>query len=591
MTENNNISKNVKFRELTAKSTLYNGKYIIEKVLGMGGFGITYYARHATLYKYYAIKEFFINGFCIRNTQTREVHLQSIADEEYERYKKRFIEEAQTLSKLDHPNIVKIIDIFDENNTSYIVMPFVEGITLQQLINQKSKLDYESAINYIAQISEAIGYIHECNPPILHRDISPDNVIISPDNKIVLIDFGSAREFVHDKTQNQTAILKKGYAPLEQYSVTSRKGAYTDIYSLGAVFYFVLTGQKPMDATERTMMEMPEPKDLEISIPEDANRTIQKAMSLKPENRHQNIQEFMDDLLGRNQITVTKKRKAKFIWMGVILLFVFIAILSYFFIYKVNTEKENITESLEEVADSIPSKTSIDNSEKVPVDIPKKSADDDSNKKNEQNKKIVESNKTVDKPEEKKENEEQDRANDKLKTEEQLQQKIKELISKANDAFDNSKYDEAFELYKETKKTGSNDNTGYNNFLKKAKDMIEIDGYDQSVEYMLLKAKELKDTKEVNELISLSQTLKETISHANDAFNSAQYEKAFGLYKEAKKSGSNDNTGYHNFLKKAKDMIIKTGYSAIVENMLRKAKELNDTKEVNELITKYKINN
>jgi serine/threonine protein kinase len=283
------------FRELSVGKILYS-KYVIEKVLGMGGFGITYYAKHTALNKHYAIKEFFINGFCVRGTQSKDVHLQGLTEEEYTRFREKFVEEARTLAKLDHENVVKVIDMFEENNTSYIVMPFVEGVTLQQIIKQRGKLDYEIAVNYMAQLAEAIGYIHEQN--ILHRDISPDNVIITPQNKIVLIDFGSAREFIHDKTQSHTAILKKGYAPLEQYSVTSRKGAYSDIYSLGAVFYYTLTGQKPMEATERTIEDMPESKALLNNIPDDVNRTIMKAMSLAPENRHQNIKEFMDDLLG-----------------------------------------------------------------------------------------------------------------------------------------------------------------------------------------------------------------------------------------------------------------------------------------------------
>ncbi len=293
-------TNSLKFRELANGATLHSGKYKIEKLLGVGGFGITYYAKHYTLNKHYAIKEFFISGYCVRNTKTSRVHLQGIEQEDYDKFKQKFIDEAQTLAKLHHSNIVEVIDVFEENGTSYIVMSFVEGTTLQGLVKQNGAMDYAVAVNYIAQLSEAIDYIHSNN--ILHRDITPDNIIITPDDKIVLIDFGSAREFIHDKTQNHTAILKKGYAPLEQYSATSRKGTYTDIYSLGAVFYFTLTGQKPMDATERTMENMTEPKALCPSIPEYANRTIIKAMSLPPESRHQSIREFMDDLLNKKPL-------------------------------------------------------------------------------------------------------------------------------------------------------------------------------------------------------------------------------------------------------------------------------------------------
>lgn len=290
-------NEQIYFRELQPGMTLQDGKYIIEKVLGAGGFGITYYARHTSLDQHYAIKEFFIDGRCVRNTMHHTVNLQGIGPEMFEKYRKKFTEEAQTLAKLDHPNIVRVIDVFEENETSYIVMPFIEGKTLESLVEKNGPLDYGLSINYIGQIASAVGYIHKRN--ILHRDIKPDNIMITDDNHAILIDFGSAREFIQDKTQHQTSILTKGYAPIEQYSSNSRKGAYTDIYSLGAVLYYVLTSTKPMDATERLSETMPEPKEINPQIGENVNRTIMKAMQLKHENRHQTIDEFMQDLLGQ----------------------------------------------------------------------------------------------------------------------------------------------------------------------------------------------------------------------------------------------------------------------------------------------------
>jgi serine/threonine protein kinase len=291
-------------KELKNNTTLQSGKYTIEHVIGAGGFGITYYARHNGLGHHFAIKEFFIGAYCMRNSFRKTVMLQGMDNVVYEKYLQKFIEEAQTLARLDHPNIVKVTDIFQENNTAYIVMPFVEGQTLQQLVEQKGKLDYETAVNYMAQIAEAVDYIHTRD--ILHRDIKPENIIITPENKAILIDFGSAREFIHDKTQQHTSIYTQGYAPLEQYAANSRKGSYSDIYSLGATFYFALTGEKPMDAATRTMETMPEPKALVSDIPEEANRTIMKAMELKPEERQQRVGEFMGDLLNVEQ----KQRKS-----------------------------------------------------------------------------------------------------------------------------------------------------------------------------------------------------------------------------------------------------------------------------------------
>ncbi|MDR1814679.1 MAG: SUMF1/EgtB/PvdO family nonheme iron enzyme [Tannerella sp.] len=288
-------------KELTAGTVLQQGKYTIERVIGSGGFGITYYARHNVFGHNYAVKEFFISGYCVRNTANKTVMLQGMTDDVYGKYLQKFIDEAGTLARLDHPNIVKVTDIFRENGTAYIVMNFIEGRTLQKLVDRQGRLPYETAVNYIAQIAEAVDYIHSRN--ILHRDIKPENIIITPDNRAVLLDFGSAREFVHDKTQMHTSILTPGYAPPEQYSNTSRKGAYSDIYSLGATFYFALTATMPTDAAARSFETLPEPKTLVPNIPDEANHTIMKAMQTKPEDRYQHVNEFMGDLLNKSAVT------------------------------------------------------------------------------------------------------------------------------------------------------------------------------------------------------------------------------------------------------------------------------------------------
>lgn len=288
----------ITFSELSSGTKLCNGRYIIEKKIGAGGFGITYLAKHATLNKKYAIKEFFLGGYNVRNTTTNHVSLQGIEEKDFDKYRKRFIDEAQTLATLNNEAVVKVIDIFDENGTSYIVMPFVEGVTLQSWVEKNGPMKYEMAVNYIVRICEALSYIHSKN--ILHRDVTPDNIIVTPEQKTVLIDFGSARKFVDNKTQKHTKLLKHGYAPLEQYSEKSRKGAYTDLYSLGGVFYYILTGVRPTDATERTMERMREPHELNPKIPMSINAIIMKAMAMNSSERYQSAIELEEDILSGN---------------------------------------------------------------------------------------------------------------------------------------------------------------------------------------------------------------------------------------------------------------------------------------------------
>ncbi len=285
---------NPSYNELQPGTILCGGKYTVEKKIGEGGFGITYKALQRGLNRTVCIKEYFPAGKCVRATHALTVCVQGASENIFEKYRQAFVKEAKMLATLHHPNIVEVIDVFDENNTSYMAMAFVEGKSLQSIVDSRGHLPYPEAVNYIAQITNAVGYIHDRN--ILHRDIKPDNIMITADYKAILIDFGSAREFEQDKTQVHTSMLTHGYAPTEQYTANSRKGSYTDIYAIGATMYFVLTGQVPLEAAARLSEPMVAPKDLVSEIPDDANRTILKAMQIKAENRHQTVQEFMDDL-------------------------------------------------------------------------------------------------------------------------------------------------------------------------------------------------------------------------------------------------------------------------------------------------------
>ena len=287
-------SNNQACKELASGTLLCEGKYVIDKKIGEGGFGITYKALQRGLNRTVCIKEYFLAGRCVRATHARTVCVQDSSENMFEKYRQSFVKEAKMVASLHHPNIVEVIDIFDENNTSYMVMNYIEGESLLSIVNSRGRLPYPEAVNYIAQVASAVGYIHDRH--ILHRDIKPDNIMITADYKAILIDFGSARDFEQDKTQVHTSILTPGYAPTEQYTSKSRKGSYTDIYAIGATMYFLLTGQPPLEAASRLTESMAAPKELVPDIPDEANRTILKAMQIKAENRHQTIQDFMDDL-------------------------------------------------------------------------------------------------------------------------------------------------------------------------------------------------------------------------------------------------------------------------------------------------------
>jgi TPR repeat protein len=340
--------------ELKAGDVLQGGTYRIESAIGADDFGITYRARNTRLNLVYDVKEFFISGYCTRNAGDKTVSLTGLDETVYEKCREKFIDEAQSLTRLNHPGIVKVVDVFAENNTAYMVMSCIEGETLQKIVRQQGKLSYDTAADYIAQLSEATGYVHEKN--VLHRDLKPDNIIITPDNRAILVNFGAAREFVHDKIHSRTSIHTQGYTPLEQYVGKERKETLSDVYSLGAVTYFVLTGQIPMNATTRTLEKMPEPKTLVPAIPDAANRAILKAMQLKPENRLQTAQEFMNNLLetkAEKKMRVSKSKsagteqtgqKSKPVWkkIAAVLAGIVVVLLSVFIINKVyehNTQK------------------------------------------------------------------------------------------------------------------------------------------------------------------------------------------------------------------------------------------------------------
>lgn len=324
------------FIELQPGTTLNNGKYVIENKIGEGGFGITYKAVQIGLNRIVCIKEYFPAGKCNRNVSSKTVFPQGMTTELYDKYRSAFVNEAKMLAKMRHPNIVEVIDVFDENNTSYMVMEFIIGENIQKIVENEGPMSYDIAINYIGQITNAIDFLHKQH--ILHRDIKPENIMITSEYKAILIDFGAARAFEHDKIQSHTSMFTRGYAPPEQYHKSSLKGSFTDIYALGATLYFTLTGVEPIDSATRTIEKLKEPHELCQNVPDNANRTIMKAMELDPQDRHQTIKEFMDDILNISpsqkkvvelQIQIPKPKKKKNVLLIVFLMLLFLGGIGY----------------------------------------------------------------------------------------------------------------------------------------------------------------------------------------------------------------------------------------------------------------------
>ena len=205
--------------QLKPHSTLQDGKYEIIRVLGQGGFGITYLAEQTLVDRKVCIKEFFIKEYCERNEATSQVSLGTTSNAEMMRqYMAKFIKEARTIAKLDHPNIVKIFDVFKENNTAYIVMEYLDGRSLGEHIKQYGPLDEGKAVSYIYMVGSALSYAHSQH--VMHLDVKPSNIMYDKaKDRPVLIDFGLAKQYTEggEQTSSTPVGISQGYAPMEQY--------------------------------------------------------------------------------------------------------------------------------------------------------------------------------------------------------------------------------------------------------------------------------------------------------------------------------------------------------------------------------------
>ena len=287
--------------ELQKNHALQGGKYRIIEKIGQGGFAITYKANWTTEVTgpmgkiatdiIVAIKEFFFADYCSRDNESSQITISSPTGAQiFDKFKEKLKKEAAILSRLRHPNIVSVLDIFEENNTVYMVMEYISGGSLKETIRKNGKLDENTALRYTSQLCDAVAEIHRNN--VLHLDIKPGNILINNDDKVCLIDFGISKQYnsdTHAETSTTPVGISKGFAPTEQYSGVAQFSPATDIYAIGATIYNMCSGNIPPEAM--TLLEEDLPPINGIS--DQLWNAITKAMSVRRNQRPQSIAELV----------------------------------------------------------------------------------------------------------------------------------------------------------------------------------------------------------------------------------------------------------------------------------------------------------
>jgi len=281
---------------------LFDGKYRIDKVIGTGGFGITYQATLLSLNSRLIIKELFLPGYCSRD-EDNNVILLSLSPEDFKGFKSSFAEDGRKLAQINHPSIVKVQDVIEENNTVYLVTDYVEGTPLQERIDKKGPISETAGLVHTRQIAEGLLVLHDKG--ILHKDIRPANIIITRSKQAVLVGLGINKE----KFPNNNHSQAMGFAPLEQYSTEMQLGNYSDVYSLAATLYYALIGARPVSAFDRYYKNVAVLKDLNAEISEGTSSAVNKGIAMKATERYQEIEDFLADLEEIDPAVLHRKRR------------------------------------------------------------------------------------------------------------------------------------------------------------------------------------------------------------------------------------------------------------------------------------------
>lgn len=297
-------------------------RYRIVSVIGAGGFGITYKAIDLLNNMTCALKEYAPMEIAVRGNDGISMMPASRDKQElYEHGKRRFLEEAEILKRLQGlRTVVSITDYFNENGTSYFVMEYLDGLTLKALArNMGGQIPWEKAVPILYVCAATLENIHK-NSNLFHRDISPENIIITRSGPVKLIDFGNAKFIMSNGNQKLSVVLKPGFAPYEQYSSKGKQGSYTDVYSLAGTFYYILSGKMLPQAPERLAgAGYIKLQDMNLGLPVYVSDAFDKALELQYQNRTQTMAEFLNDLklhtkdipLGNADASVSKKEIAR----------------------------------------------------------------------------------------------------------------------------------------------------------------------------------------------------------------------------------------------------------------------------------------
>ncbi len=277
--------------------TVLNGKYLLGKALGEGGFGITYLAWDLTSGVKIAIKEYFPSGFVTRVPKSNNVIINSKQNQSASnRGLKRFIDEAKNLAKIKNlSGIVNVRDFFSANGTAYIVMEFLDGISLKKYMQRKGgKITADEILGIMRPVMDSLIEVH--NLGLIHRDISPDNIIITKYNEVKLIDFGAAKQSNLDG-KSLSIVLKQGFAPEEQYRTHGEQGPWTDVYALGVTIYYCITGQLPPESIQRMYKDtIVRPSELGATISPGQETALMKSLAVYAKSRYQNVSQMISGL-------------------------------------------------------------------------------------------------------------------------------------------------------------------------------------------------------------------------------------------------------------------------------------------------------